>query len=120
MAVIVFVIVIVDFVVQRYEITHSSCSEFDMLRREKDKYLSFSNDNVDADADAEGASVNLQFPSFAPRHRLSKLISALGLASVATAEALASLRSATTSPSYPSGWIVIVYVIVYVTDFKKK
>ena len=31
------------------------------------------------------ASVNLQFPSFAPRHRLSKLISALGLASVATA-----------------------------------
>ena len=30
------------------------------------------------------ASVNLQFPSFAPRHRLSKLISALGLASVAT------------------------------------
>ena len=64
------------------------------------------------------ASVNLEFPSFAPRHRLSKLISALGLtlvffllakhnqstlcfyscfvrqlASVATAEALASLRS---------------------------
>ena len=30
------------------------------------------------------ASVNLQFSSFAPRHRLSKLISALGLASVAT------------------------------------
>ena len=76
--------------------------------------------NVNDNADAEGASVNLQFPSFAPRHRLSKLISALGLASVATAEALASLRSATTSPSYPSGWIVIVFVIVYVTDFKKK
>ena len=31
------------------------------------------------------ASVNLKFSSFAPRHRLSKLISALGLASVATA-----------------------------------
>ena len=31
------------------------------------------------------ASVNLQFSSFAPRHRLSELISALGLASVATA-----------------------------------
>ena len=30
------------------------------------------------------ASVNLEFPSFAPRHRLSKLISALGLALVAT------------------------------------
>ena len=36
------------------------------------------------DADAEGASVNLQFSSFAPRHRLSELISALGLSSVAT------------------------------------
>ena len=36
-------------------------------------------------ADAKGASVNLQFSSFAPRHRLSELISALGLASVATA-----------------------------------
>ena len=31
------------------------------------------------------ASVNLQFSSFAPRHRLSELISALGLSSVATA-----------------------------------
>ena len=31
------------------------------------------------------ASVNLQFSSFAPRHRLSELIFALGLASVATA-----------------------------------
>ena len=40
--------------------------------------------NEDDDADARGASVNLQFSSFAPRHRLSKLISALGLASVAT------------------------------------
>ena len=30
------------------------------------------------------ALVNLEFPSFAPRHRLIKLISALGLASVAT------------------------------------
>ena len=39
------------------------------------------------------ASVNLQFPSFAPPHRLSKLISALGLASVATAEPLGSQRS---------------------------
>ena len=36
-------------------------------------------------ADAREASVNLQFSSFAPRHRLSKLISALGLSSVATA-----------------------------------
>ena len=31
------------------------------------------------------ASVNFQFSSFAPRYRLSELISALGLASVATA-----------------------------------
>ena len=31
------------------------------------------------------ASVNLQFSSFAPRHRLSEFIFALGLASVATA-----------------------------------
>ena len=38
------------------------------------------------------ASVNLQFPSFAPRHRLSKLISALGLASVALTEASASQK----------------------------
>ena len=49
--------------------------------------------NDNDDADAKGASVNLQFPSFAPRHRLSKLISALGLASVATKEALVSPRS---------------------------
>ena len=40
------------------------------------------------------ASFNLQFSSFAPRHRLSELISALGLASFATAEPLGSLRSA--------------------------
>ena len=39
------------------------------------------------------ASVNLRLFSFAPRHRLSKLISALGLASVATTEASASPRS---------------------------
>ena len=31
------------------------------------------------------ASVNFKFSSFAPRHRLSELISTLGLASVATA-----------------------------------
>ena len=48
------------------------------------------------------ASVNLQLSSFATRHRLSKLISALGLASVATAEASASPRSVKISCTLPS------------------
>ena len=48
------------------------------------------------------ASVNLQLSSFATRHRLSKLISALGLASVATAEASASSRSVKFSCTLPS------------------
>ena len=38
------------------------------------------------------ASVNLKFSSFAPRHRLSKLISALGLASFALTETLVSQK----------------------------
>ena len=39
------------------------------------------------------ALLNLEFSSFAPRHRLSKLISALGLASVATEGGLSPQRS---------------------------
>ena len=45
----VFVIVIVDFVIQRYGIGIPSHSEFDMLQREKDKWLIFFNDNDNVD-----------------------------------------------------------------------
>ena len=46
------------------------------------------------------ASVNLQFSSFSPRRRLSELISALGLASVATKGDLSPQRSANVSEAF--------------------
>ena len=54
------------------------------LANDKGEKLLRNDENDNEDENTERASVNLQFSSFAPRQRLSKLTYALGLASVAT------------------------------------